>query len=329
MREVVMLTNIIEHDDDLINRFEEGIDPLYPERSKIPARVLGYGGMSTVLTINEGNPDLVYKRMPMFKCKEELRSYLRVYEIYQEQLATAGIHAVPAAITSYCPPTGGVVVYIIQEKLDSDSLVNKAIQTLSRAEVECLFGAVLDNIGRVHAYKQANAGTIELGFDAQMSNWAIAGYEPRRPALPDPLELIYLDTSSPLLRWRCEEQLNPELFLRCAPSFLRWIIRLLFLDGVMNRYYDIRQVVMDVLANLYKEKREDVIPNLITMANTFLAEELGEAFSQRLDADEVAGYYREDAQIWRFYLTSRRVDRRLHRLLGKPYPYVLPGHIDR
>ena len=32
---------------------------------------------------------------------------------------------------------------------------------------------------------------------------------------------------------------------------------------------------------------------------------------------------------WTVYLGFRRIDRRLHRLVGKPYPYVLPGRIDR
>ena len=34
------------------------------------------------------------------------------------------------------------------------------------------------------------------------------------------------------------EQLNAELFLRSAPSFLAWILRLLFLEDVVDRYYD-------------------------------------------------------------------------------------------
>jgi hypothetical protein len=324
-----MQTSRIEYDESLVARFEEGINPLDPERSRIPARVLGYGEMSTVLTIHEGNPNLVYKRMPMFQSEEELAPYLALYEIYQDELAAAGIEIVPAAVTSYVPESGNVVVYIIQEKLEPDSLANQAIHVLPPAEIERLFEAVLANIGRVFAFNEGHAGEIELGFDAQMSNWAIAGYDPGQTGLPDPLELIYLDTSSPLLRRQGEEQLDPELFLRSAPSFLRWVIRLLFLEGVMNRYYDHRQVVIDVLANLYKEKREDVIPALVARANAFLEEAMGEDDFRPVTEDEVAGYYREDAQIWRFYLASRRIDRRLHRLLCKPYPYVLPGHIDR
>jgi hypothetical protein len=45
---------------------------------------------------------------------------------------------------------------------------------------------------------------------------------------------------------------------------------------------------------------------------------------------EVRSYYREDALIWRLYLGMRRVDRTLRtRILGKEYPYILPGKITR
>ena len=40
-------------------------------------------------------------------------------------------------------------------------------------------------------------------------------------------------------------------------------------------------------------------------------------------------YYREDAWIWRLYLAFKKVDRALHRLLGKDYPYILPEKIAR
>ena len=35
-----------------------------------------------------------------------------------------------------------------------------------------------------------------------------------------------------------------------------------FLEDMLNRYYDRRQVTIDIMANLYKEKRAEVIPTL-------------------------------------------------------------------
>ena len=48
-----------------------------------------------------------------------------------------------------------------------------------------------------------------------------------------------------------------------------------------------------------------------------------------ITAAEIRAYYRQDAWIWRLYLTFRKVDRAMHRLFGKDYPYILPGKIKR
>ena len=244
----------INYDQAFLERFEAGIDPIHPQQSRVPARVLGYGEMSTVMTITGADPGLVFKRMPMFHSSAEYEPYQALYDAYLEHLSAAGVLIVPAAITSVVAANGHVVVYIIQEKLNSGTLVNKAIHVLPAQAVERLFAAILVGIGQVCQYNDAQDGAAALGFDAQMSNWAISDYDPDSKTLPEELTLVYVDTSSPLLRLDGVEQLDPELFLRSAPSFLRWIIRLLFLKDVMNRYYERRQVVVDVLANLLQRE---------------------------------------------------------------------------
>ena len=45
---------------------------------------------------------------------------------------------------------------------------------------------------------------------------------------------------------------------------------------------------------------------------------------------EVRSYYQEDAFIWSFYLSARKVDRFLRtRVLRQEYPYILPEKIQR
>jgi len=124
------------------------------------------------------------------------------------------------------------------------------------------------------------------------------------------------------------EQLNPDLFLRSAPSFLVPIIRLLFLEDVMTRYYDLRKVIIDILANLYKEKRGDWVPDMVEVVNAWLNAH-PELAIMPLNTEEIRSYYREDAFIWRFYLAARKLDRKIHELLGKDYPYILPEKIER
>ena len=63
----------------LLESFESGLDPHYPERSQVPACVLGYGEISTVFAI-EGLPDLAFKRLPIFNARSELAAYTAAFE---------------------------------------------------------------------------------------------------------------------------------------------------------------------------------------------------------------------------------------------------------
>jgi hypothetical protein len=195
--------------------------------------------------------------------------------------------------------------------------------------VNRLVWAVLRDMDKVFAFNQAHKGELEAGPDGQISNWAIVDWDPEAPALGQEIELIYFDTSSPLLRMNGVEQLDPELFLRSAPSFLVWLLQLLFFEDVMTRYYDFRQVAVDLVANFYKEQRPELIPSLVDTVNRFFAADPRLRGLEPLTAREVRAYYREDAWIWRLYLAFKKVDRALHRLLGKDYPYILPEEIVR
>jgi hypothetical protein len=181
---------------------------------------------------------------------------------------------------------------------------------------------------KVFDYNTTHPGN-EVGIDGQISNWAVlewrAGID-----INDRTGLFYLDTSTPLMKQNGKEWLNPELFLRSTPSFLRWMIRLFFLSEVMNRYYDFRKVVIDLIANFHKEQRCELILGLVDTANRFFAEECPALGIAPLTADEIDDYYKEDALIWRLYLAFRKIDRFLQlKVLNKPYPYILPGNIKR
>ena len=74
-------------DLELLQQFECGLDPRHPEQSKIPARVLGYGEISTVFEIQvERLRSLAFKRLPIFYAQEELSAYTASYEEYNRLL---------------------------------------------------------------------------------------------------------------------------------------------------------------------------------------------------------------------------------------------------
>lgn len=319
-------------DVDFLQQFENGLNPGYPAKSKIPVTVLGYGEISTVLQVHTDRTcHLAFKRMPMFNNAEEVERYLALYRdsirVLRDRI---GLHVVPdQTICMKSKNDSRFIIYIVQKKLAQESIANHLIRKLPAGEVRRLFAAVLREIKKVFDFNKEHQDEVEVGFDGQISNWAVRNWSGDSNTMPDEIELVYFDTSSPLLRKNGVEQLDPELFLRSAPSFMVWIIRLLFLQDVMTRYYDFRQVIIDLIANFYKEQRGELIPVLVETVNDVLADDIRSGRLPPITVKEVKAYYREDAWIWRIYLSARKIDRFLHRLLGKDYPYLLPEKIRR
>ncbi len=113
--------------------------------------------------------------------------------------------------------------------------------------------------------------------------------------------------------------------LQSAPSFLRWIIRLFFLDDVMNRYYVPKLVYTDLAANLFKEQKPELIPDAISIINTYLPNK-----EDVVITGEVEKYYKEDKLIWSLFLAFRKIDRWLKTALFRGrYEFILPGKIKR
>lgn len=316
-------------DVDLLKKFESGLEPSRPEASKIRAKVLGYGEISTVFQI-EGQDKLACKRMPIFQCQEELDQYQPIYDEYNRLLKDkVGIEVPPYGCAAFDTNRGYIVCFDVQEKLPSESFGNKAIHILSEDNITALVRLILKNLLKIWEFNHKNK-SLQVGIDGQISNWVIRDFKPDKPQVGPSTQLFYIDTSTPFIRKDGVEQLNPELFMRSAPSFLRWLIRWLFLQDVMTRYYDFHLVAVDLIANFYKEQRPELIPALVKVANDFFATEAKVLDIAPITVKEVQSYYKEDAIIWTVFLALRRFDRFLHKwILRKPYVYILPGKIKR
>ncbi len=285
--------------------------------------------MSTIFVIDEpGQEGLAYKRMPIFLNSQEMQEYELLFNEYNTLLSSIGLDIPAFASVMVIPEKGNLVIYNAQKRLPSGSICNTLIHNIDAASVNTLILMVLREMKKVFDFNAAHPGD-EVGIDGQISNWAVSGWRDGIE-INDRTGLFYLDTSTPLMRRSGKERLNPELFLRSTPSFLRWVIRLFFLSEVMNRYYDFRKVAIDLIANFHKEQRSELIPGLVDKANRFFVEECSALGITPLTVDEIDDYYKEDALIWRLYLAFRKFDRFLHlKVFNKPYPYILPGNIKR
>ena len=304
-------------DTELLHRFEKGLNPQQIERSGIPAQLLGYGEISAIFRI-QGDDRMAFKRMPLFTERPAAEKYVDLYGEYCRLLEAAGL-SLPATETAIIQVPGRpVVVYIAQERLPTDRFGHRLLKVLDEKSGLQLVEQVAREIAKVWHYNEASAPETELALDGQISNWV--RQEERAGG-----GLIYIDTSTPLLRLKGVEQLDPESLLKSAPAFLRWILRWLFVDDVMNRYYDHRQVLIDIAANFYKEQCPELIPGAVDIFNKKLL-----AGQNPLTAADVDKYYREDKMIWRLFLAFRRADRFLTtKLWRRRYEFILPGKIER
>ena len=316
---------------DQLRKFEQGLNPREPENSRVPAKVLGYGEISTVFAVDaECLEGLAFKRMPLFDDENEIRAYQRAYEEYCRLLQQqAGLSLPKHSFASLTSRAGRPVLYIVQRRLPAASVGNQALHLLPDEMVLHLVRRVLREMLPVWEYNRQQ-DSVQLSLDGQISNWSIDGFDPIRPFVDNATPLLYLDTSTPLFRVDGQDQLDAEIFLRSAPSFLAWILRLLFLEDVVDRYYDFRRVAIDLVANLQKEQRGDLIPAVLEVVNGFFENEAADLDIRPIAQKEIESYYREDALIWTLYLSFRRIDRFLRtRILRRDYPYILPGKIQR
>jgi hypothetical protein len=298
-------------------RFEAELKPESPETGSLSPKILGYGEMSTVFCFSD--PDLAglaFKRMAVFETESELAPYEKNFREYNAALNGLGVET-PDYGTARGVRNKKPILYAFQRMVNPARIGHKYIHTASLSESAALFQQILEKFGRVFEHNKNHRPAFELGLDGQISNWA----------LTDDGALVYLDTSTPLMRDHGIEQLDPELFLRVCPSYLVWIIRLFFLKDVLNRYYDLRLVIIDLLGNLYKEKKQDLVPVLLPAANEFLRKFPDQTPVQER---EIQAYYAEDARIWSIFLAFRKLERFVKtRIQRKEYPLILPGHIDR
>jgi len=306
----------VSFDKDLLIRFERGLDPKHPEASAVPATLLGYGEISAIFEI-EGTEGVACKRMPLFSEREQAKAYENLYREYCRHLKEAGLE-LPEDGTTILEVEGRPIgLYIIQRRLPAERFGHRLIHSLDTPQIMKLLELVVRKIAAVWVFNDKHRPALELAIDGQISNWVWPDESSPR--------LLYVDTSTPLLRKEGTEQLDPELFLKSAPSFLRWVIRLLFLRDVMNRYYVPRLVYTDLAANFFKEQRDGLVPAVLEVINASLPPGV-----PPLTYREIEKYYKDDKTIWKVFQSFRRFDRWLKTgLFRKRYEFILPGKIQR
>jgi hypothetical protein len=310
-----------------LKQFEKTLDTLHPEEGEIPIKILGYGEISLVFSLKGDN--IAYKRIPIFDNERQVKRHIWAYNTYNKILERIGLNLPDYDVAWFKDQRGKIQFYCLQKMIDPNVVANKLIHQLSHEEVKLLVLQALREMKKVWDFNRRNK-TLEVALDGQISNFAVINLDINNPSIDEDTKLLYLDTSTPLFRVNGMEAMEPELLLKSAPSFLRGVLKALFLQDTVDRYYDFRRVIIDLIANFYKEQKPELIPALIRVANQFLANEANEHSIEPLNLIEIRDYYKDDAQMWEIFQRVRKLDRWLHNsVLGKRYPFYLPGKIKR
>ncbi|HEY5154413.1 MAG TPA: DUF6206 family protein [Acidimicrobiales bacterium] len=265
--------------------------------------VIGYGEISTVLGWPLDDPRWACKRLPLFPTDAAVDDYAATLDRYLAEVRSRGVDVVDTEVQRVRQRDGRVAVYCVQPALAPGTLAVDAVRRggegaewVLAAIVEAVFGVVDERVG----------------LDAQLSNWGLADGR-----------LCYFDVTTPLLR-RPDgtEALDTGLFLASLPWLLRPPVRRFLLRDIIERYHRPRTVALDLAANLVKERLDSHIGAVVSAA--------ADRVDPPLTEDEVRADYRSDARTWALLLSLRRADRVWQqRVRRRPYPFLLPGPIER
>ncbi|MGD2051709.1 MAG: DUF6206 family protein [Acidimicrobiia bacterium] len=267
--------------------------------------VLGYGEVGSVLRLDAPGGPYAAKRLPPFRRQSGLDRYRHVFATYKAHLDAAGVRLAPTEVRALPTRRGGRTAYAIQPIYPPERLAPAYLRTCDIPTGRVLTDRLVDAVMRV--------ASPQVGFDAQLANWVV----------DDDGELRYLDLTTPLLRdERGREQLDVGVFVRSLPWGVRSVARLVVPRLVLHHFYRPRGILLDVTANLHKERLAQWIPIFVAAAHR----RLEHPFTSR----HVDLYYRAISLMWELVQRARRLDRVWQlRVRRRPYRFLLPHPIQR
>ncbi|MEN8040411.1 MAG: DUF6206 family protein [Actinomycetota bacterium] len=283
-----------------LNRLEAEAHRAIESGDAATLHVIDFGEISTVLPLSTPDGEYVAKRLPPFPAGT-FEHYATTFDRYLTVLADLGT----TPVDSHLEVFGGdpSTAYAIQPFMPT--LLVRQLRDADEGRARML-SATLANI-------VADTVSPTVGLDAQVSNWAITEEGTWR----------YLDVTTPMLRDASgQEELELGIFIASLPAALRPVIRRFALTGILDAYYDRRNVLLDVAANLHKER--------LTHHSRTMIEEFNRVIDTPLTETEAARYYRSNAFMWEALQRLRLMDRWWQRRVRRrPYPFLLPGKVNR
>jgi hypothetical protein len=290
-------------------------------RPRVRRAILGWGEISQVAEVS-GSPVLawrhpdsgaamrvVYKKMPPFLSRADAEAFVQHYLAYNTVLRDEVGIPVPHFDARIVERGGQVLIFVIQERVEPTSVCHEILHDIGAQAAGQLYGLILREYQKLYRFNRDRAADgYELGLDGQIPNWSIAGYKGDPNAISGEERLVYLDTNVPMIRVDGQDVVSTDMYFQALPGAARWLIKRLNLDQeVMDRYYQIRVVMLDFLGNIIVRHREDLVPRLVEMSNEALAGPFAEGGFAPFTMEEVQKYYRSDVATWRLWRSLKLV----------------------
>jgi hypothetical protein len=232
--------------------------------------ILGAGEITCVF----GRYDHACKRLPPFSTVDEANYYASLLDRYVSELRSAGLNVIDTSLGWCHRKDGRVTAYVLQRAQPRSTLLPLHLRAAPRAQATALFGRILQ-----HVLSSVNP---RLGLDAQLTNWCL---------LDD--RLVLLDTTTPLMRNDQGAELLPtEVFVAALPTVIRGFIRRFYVRELLDRFYEPRGVILDLLGNMANY-------GLDHHTEAFL-EEANRALPKPLTMNEIVSYRRQEALTWKW-----------------------------
>lgn len=267
-------------------------------------KILGYGEISTVLGWPADSPTVACKRLPLFSTWASVEKYKASLLEYVDKLTDVGVPVVPTEFHAVERADGRFAGYCTQPVVPGDTLGPGVLAAADPQAGHPMVGRIVQHT--VDSVKHP------VGFDAQVANWSYRDGE-----------LSYFDVTTPLLLGPDGRTvMEMDLFLASAPWIMRGALKRFVIPQIVTRFHTLRTVLLDLCANLIKERLTSWIPAFLQQANRHLDKPIG--------LDEVHRDYRNDARLWELMQRLRRADRFWQRRVRRRvYPFLLPGKIAR
>lgn len=248
-----------------------------------PLDGLVWHGRGGIVLRSPDLPGLILKRLPPFSSKERTALYARSVDAYAQLLQTPiGLTVLPHECVEV-EGEAGPVLYIVQPACDrstigdrmlldaDDASMTKALQTVLRESLRVWHRNAIE--------REIQGHDSQIGLDARLSNWSIdlAGEHPRA---------IYFDTGTPFIRRLGRDRVDPEIFPDHIPSARSSFWSRRKPEEELSRYYDLRTVIIDLLAEL-GAVAPTRLDSALRQANAFLSGEAEDLGEPPIEADQL------------------------------------------